>query len=145
VLLLSNTVASKKEANKKLAYIKRNGSVCTLYNIPNAAAVDELSIRLTNTGSKEGGVRGTLYGLDGVPIFNGVVLVDTLLPYTTVRLSADDVKTAAGGTDWAGRAVLTLSSTISEGSLEVFGLVRNKAGGPLMNLSAGATGNGCGN
>jgi hypothetical protein len=139
-------VDSKQRTNVgKLLHIKRNGSVCTLYNIPNSAAVDTLSVRITNMGNKEGVVLGTLRGLDGVEIFSNQILVAALAPNATSRIDAAVLKDLAGGTDWAGRAVLTLSSTIPEGNMEAYGLVRNRAGGPLMNLSAGASGNGCDN
>jgi hypothetical protein len=139
-------VDSKQRTNVgKLLHIKRNGSVCTLYNIPNTAAVDILSVRVTNMSNKEGLVLGTLRGLDGTVIFTNQTLIEALAPNATARVDADALKTLAGGIDWAGRAVLTLSSTIPEGNMEAYGLVRNKAGGPLMNLSAGASGNGCDN
>jgi hypothetical protein len=139
-------VASKSRSNSgKLLHIKRNGSVCTLYNIPNTAAADDLSVRVTNMGSKEGVVLGTLRGLDGKDIFTNQTLIDTLAPNATTRIDAAALKTLAGGTDWTGRAVLTLSSTIPEGNMEVYALVRNSLGGPLMNLSSGASGNGCDN
>jgi hypothetical protein len=142
----NTTIASKTKASTgKLLHIKRNGSVCTLYNIPNTAAVDELSVRITNMGNKEGVVLGTLRGLDGTAIFTNGTLVEALAPNTSTRIDANALKTLAGGTDWAGRAVLTLSSTIPEGNMEAYGLVRNKAGGPLMNLSTGASGDGCDN
>jgi hypothetical protein len=134
-----------KEITKKLAYIKRNGSVCTLYNIPSSAAVDDLSVRVTNTGAKEGTVKAKLYALDGTVLINNETLIDTIKPKETVRLDAAKLTELAGGTVWSGRAVLILLSTIQEGDMEVFGLVRNSAGGPLMNLSTGAQGNGCGN
>jgi hypothetical protein len=127
----------------KLLHIKRNGSVCTLYNIPNSAAVDELSVRITNMSNKEGLVLGSLRGLDGKDIFSAQTLVQALAPNTTVRVDAATLKTLAGGTDWTGRAVLTISSNIPNGNMEAYGLVRNKAGGPLMNLSTGASGSGC--
>jgi hypothetical protein len=133
-----------KEVTKKLAHIKRNGSVCTLYNIPSSEAVDELSVRITNTGNKEGNVKAKLYSLTGDVLINNEDLV-TVAPNQTVRVDAAQLTTLAGGTVWKGRAVLTLSSTIKDGDMEVFALVRNRAGGPLMNLSVGAQGNGgCG-
>jgi hypothetical protein len=132
-----------KDSIGKLLKIKRNGTVCKLYNIPASNAADELSIRITNTSNQEGIVKGTLQGLDGTALFTNEDLIPALASKATERIDAAALKTLAGGTDWTGRAVLTISSNIKDGSLEVFGLVRNKAGGPLMNLSAGASGNGC--
>lgn len=133
----------ERETSSKLLQIKRNGTVCKLYNIPASNAVDELSIRVTNTSNQEGIVKGTLQSLDGTTLFTNEDLITALAPKQTVRVDAAALKTLAGGTDWTGRAVLTLSSNIKDGYLEAFALVRNKAGGPLMNLSSGATGNGC--
>jgi hypothetical protein len=132
-----------KEFSSKLLQIKRNGTVCKLYNIPASNAVDALSIRVTNTSRQAGVVKGTLQALDGTTIFTNQDLIPALASNATVRVDAAALKVLAGGTDWTGRAVLTLSSNIKDGSLEVFSLVRNKAGGPLMNLSGGASGNGC--
>jgi hypothetical protein len=146
VATTSLVVSSKARTDSsKLLHIKRNGSVCVLYNIPNTGAVDELSVRVTNMGSKDGVVLASLRGLDGKDIFTNQTLIDALAPNATSRIDAAALKGLAGGTDWSGRAVLTLSSTIPEGGMEVYALVRNKAGGPLMNLSAGASGNGCDN
>jgi hypothetical protein len=139
--------------SSKLRHIKRNGTVCTLYNIPNPNALDTASIRVTNTSAVEGRVMGTLRALDGTDIFTNKELVATLAPFATVRLGPGDLDPIernqawldAGGADagagWPGRAVLTISSNIQ--SMEVFGLARNKTGGPLTNLSVGGSGNGC--
>jgi hypothetical protein len=133
-----------KKATKKLAYIKRNGSVCTLYNIPNTTATDELNIRVTNTSNKDGTVKAKMYDLNGNVVIKDQTLIETIKPRQTVRITAEELLALAGGTTWPGRAVLTLSSTIPDGYMEVFGLLRNRLGGPLLNLSAGAQGNGCG-
>jgi hypothetical protein len=131
----------------KLLHIKRNGTVCTLYNIPNSAAVDELSVRVTNMGTQDGLVLGTLRALDGTKLFTNKVLAEALTPNSTVRIDAVQLNTLAGGSDttpaWTGRAILTLSSNNAIGNMEAYGLVRNKSGGPLMNISAGASGSGC--
>lgn len=132
-----------KDSIGKLLKIKRNGTVCKLYNIPASNAADVLSIRVTNTSNQEGIVKGTLQGLDGKALFTNEDLIPALASKATERIDAAALKTLAGGTDWTGRAVLTISSNIKDGSLEVYALVRNKLGGPLMNLSAGASGNGC--
>jgi hypothetical protein len=146
--------------SKKLRHIKRNGTVCTLYNVPNPNATDEGNIRVTNTSGKEGKLLGTLRALDGTNIFTNKVLLETIGVNETVRLTpaeldaiekdggwlidweADTARNPTGSeSGWPGRAVLTISSNLS--SMEVFGLVRNKAGGPLTNMSVGGSGNGC--
>jgi hypothetical protein len=127
----------------KLRHIKRNGQVCKLYNIPNPNATDALSIRITNKTSLQGLVLGTLTTMDGEALFTNQTLIETLEPQNTVRLSIDNLveKLPEGTTTWPGRAVLTLNSDLTD--MEVFGLVRNKAGGPLMNMSKDASGNTC--
>jgi hypothetical protein len=127
----------------KLRHIKRNGQVCKLYNIPNPDATDTLSIRITNKTSQSGLVLGTLTAMDGTDLFTNATLIAELLPQNTVRLSMDELKAALpeGTTTWPGRAVLTVNSDVTD--IEVFGLVRNKAGGPLMNMSKDASGNTC--
>ena len=127
----------------KLRHIERNGMVCKLYNIPNPDATDALSIRVTNKTALTGLVLGTLTAMDTTALFTNETLVEALAPQNTVRLGIDDLvaKLPEGTTGWAGRAVLTLNSDLTD--IEIFGLVRNKAGGPLMNMSLDASGNAC--
>lgn len=157
---LSDTIGGK------LAHIKRNGKICSLYNIPNPNATDEGNIRVTNTSSKAGKLLGTLRALDGTEIFTNEDLLallpaplTELQPNATVRLTETMLDTApkkpawlakwtvdprnptGGNSGWPGRAVLTISATMP--NMEVFGLVRNRLGGPLTNMSVGGTGNGC--
>jgi hypothetical protein len=133
-----------RTTTSKLAHIRRNGTVCTLYNIPAPGAADTLSVRVTNTSNQAGIVLGTLRALDGSTLFTNAELIPELAPNATARISAEDLEAANGGTGWTGRAVLILSSNIKSGYMEAYGLVRNtQGGGPLMNLSTGASGNGC--
>jgi len=147
-----NYSGSKQDSfKKKLLHIKRNGTVCSLYNIPNPTAIDAMNLRITNTSSKAGVLRGTLRQMDGTVLFKNELLLgtedapETVAPNQTVRLTQDDidaVNIAAGNeSGWAGRAVLTISSDVT--SMEIFGLLRSKSGGPLINMSVGGTGNGC--
>jgi hypothetical protein len=133
-----------------LRHLKKNGTVCTLYNIPPSDALDVVNIRITNdSATVTGFVKGTLRGMDGIEIFKGKFLVDQgkLVPHATVHLTVDALM--AGGSSWKQRAVLTLESNIPEPNMQVFGLLRakgNKEGfpeSPLMNMSTGATGDGC--
>jgi hypothetical protein len=139
-----------KSVDKKLRHIKRNGTVCTLFNVPATGLLDDTSVRITNLSSKEGVVLGTLTDLKGKDIFTNKVLIgspdaviaDTIGPNQTVRLSSQHLVDASEGT-FTGRGVLTLSSDVPSGKMEIFGLVRNSLGGPLMNLSTGVSGKGC--
>lgn len=143
--------------NNKLALIKRNGTVCTFYNVPNANAKDEAFFRFTNKSTKEGTLLGTLKNRDGDVLFQDVTLQDALAIKATVVVKATDLHQAAidansaaleAGKLWAGRAILTVSSDLPD--MEGFGLLRGKdltnpgsTTGPLINVSTGATGSGC--
>jgi hypothetical protein len=130
-----------------LKHVERNGTTCTLYNIPAAGAIDLLNIRVTNnSASKTGIVLGSLWDKDGNALFTNQTLVAELAPLNTTRLTADNLVTAlteSGSTltTWAGRAILVLSSDLTD--MEAFNLLRNSAGGPLLNMSVGGTGNSC--
>ncbi len=142
-------------SSTKLRHLKKNGSVCTLYNIPNSAALDRLNIRITNDSTVSGFVKGTLRGEDGIDIFKGAILIpaDGLVPNQTVHLDTAAIiaaAVAAGKTEWPGRAVLTVESNIPEGYMEAYGLLRAATqplptftDSPLMNMSVGTTGDGC--
>ncbi len=127
----------------KLRHIERNGMVCKLYNIPNPDATDAVSIRITNKTALTGLVLGTLTAMDGTALFTNAPLIEALVPQSTVRLGVDDLvaKLPEGTTTWAGRAVLTVNSDLID--IEILALLRNKAGGPLMNMSLDASGNAC--
>jgi hypothetical protein len=159
-LSLDYGAGTKDTVSSKLRQIKRNGTVCTLYNVPNPNATDTGNIRVTNTSGQATKIRGTLRSLDGTEIFINKVLVETVIPNQTVRLTQDDLdkieknpawltawqadtaRNPTGGENgWPGRAVLAVSGEVSD--MEVFGLVRNKLGGPLTNMSVGGTGNAC--
>jgi len=150
-----------------LEHIKNNGSVCTVFNVPPVGAQDEMSLRITNkTSSQTGVVLGTLRDKEGEVLFEqqplqgfdssrAVVILDKetgpgLLPKATIRITSDNILTVlrAAKDDetatWKGRAVLTISSDLT--SMEVFNLLRTTTDvviKPLLNLSVGASGNGC--
>jgi hypothetical protein len=129
--------------------LKKNGTVCTLYNIPPSDALDVLNIRVTNNSVSfnEAFVKGKLRDMDGKPIFQKTLIEQgNLIAHQTQRLTLEDLK--AAGETWAGRAVLTLESNIPHPYMQVYGLLRAKEGSgfpetPLMNMSTGATGNSC--
>jgi hypothetical protein len=137
----------------RLRHIKRNGTICTVYNIPNGTteAIDATSVRVTNTtGTQDGHLFATLRDDTGKVLYTAVDMLEgnVIKPHETVRFrvgndSTDsvDLSSFGGGVTWDGRAVLTITSDLL--NMEVFGLLRNAKGGPLMNLSTGGTGNGC--
>lgn len=143
--------------NNKLALIKRNGTVCTFYNVPNPDAKDEAYFRFTNKSTKEGTLLGTLKNRNGDILFKDVTLQDALAVKATAVISATVLQQHAidanspaleEGRLWPGRAILTVSSDLPD--MEGFGLLRGKdlanpgfTTGPLINVSTGATGNGC--
>ncbi|MDM8557194.1 hypothetical protein [Candidatus Parabeggiatoa sp. HSG14] len=145
--LATLTMKFQKESTiqGKLLHVKQNGTVCTLYNVPSSAATDAVSIKITNKGIQAGIVRGRLVALDGTHIMESTILIESLAPNQTFRLSATDLEdiqeTATGTRGWSGRAVLDIGADLKK--MEVYGLLRNKLGGPLMNLSTGGSGNGC--
>ncbi len=132
-----------------LRHLKKNGTVCTLYNIPPSDALDIINIRITNDSpGVDGFVKGKLRDMDNKVIFTGKTLIEQggLKPHQTVRLQMEDLK--ADGASWEGRAVLVLESNIPHPLMQVYGLLRaREATGfpetPLMNMSTGATGNSC--
>lgn len=142
-----------------LFHIKRNGTLCTLYNIPSPPAFDtsvppkdRLNVRIINRSTQAATLTATLRTMGGDPLCQDFEL-GTVEPNATLHLNQDEVvakaNEKAGGcaqgpvTTWENRAVLTISSDAPDGSLQIFGMLRNKIGGPLTNLSLGATGNGC--
>jgi hypothetical protein len=139
-----------------LFHIKRNGTICTLYNIPSPPAFDNsvppkdrLNIRIINRSTQAAALTATLRTMGGDPLCQDFEL-GSVEPNATLHLNQDEVvakaNEQAGCEDvatWENRAVLTISSDAPDGSLQIFGMLRNKGGGPLTNLSLGATGNGC--
>lgn len=131
-----------------LRHLKKNGTVCTLYNIPQSDALDVVNIRVTNDSATVSGfVKGKLRDVDGKVIFQKTLIEQgSFEPHQTVRLTLADL--TAGGESWKGRAILTLESNIPTPKMQVYGLLRAKEAGtpvetPLLNMSTGATGNGC--
>ena len=148
-----------------LRHIKRNGTICTVYAVPNSDATDWGSVRVTNRSQtgRDGVLTGTLLDKDANVILNDVDLLadfDTYLtekgkatespdgkiaPFQTIMFTPDYLQWLAlrngheTGT-WPGRAVFTVGSDLDD--MEVF-LVGRKGSGPLMNWSLGMTGDGC--
>jgi len=153
------------QVSSELRHLKKNGTVCTLYNIPPSEGpgkkpLDVVHIRMTNTSSVQGIVKGRLRDMNGVNIYNfggspyeEFVSADSPLgPNQTKLLEIEDLTKPPSGNSysWNSRTVLTLESNIPEPKLEIYLLLRpnnvEPGGariGPLMNLSTGLSGNGC--
>jgi hypothetical protein len=141
---------SPKVTRGRLRHIKDNGSKCTLYNIPDGTpgrgSLDGVSVRFTNKSStRTGNVYGEMFDEKGVSIYGSRKLLAAIEPNATVRFNTGeggDLDLTYGQYNWAGqRARLYITTDLQD--IEVFGLVRNTQGGPNMNVSTGATGNGC--
>ncbi|RKZ51098.1 MAG: hypothetical protein DRQ99_33385, partial [Candidatus Parabeggiatoa sp. nov. 3] len=129
-----------------LRKIKKDGTICHIYNVPNTTAADALSVRITNDSAVAGKLTVALYNMDGTEaIAAGTELFEgeEIKPDETRRISAADLETLAGAA-WSGRARAVISSTLPK--LAILALLRqNVPGGPLVNMSVGATGNSCNN
>jgi hypothetical protein len=145
----------------RLRQIKRDGMICTLFNVPSPStnATDNFNLRITNTSADAGTVLGTLRDEKGAEILSNQELVNSLAPDATAYLNAEAIQAitknqawidanptapldASGAPTWSGRATLTLAGNLR--TMEAYGLLREKTGGaPLLNISTGASGNGC--
>jgi hypothetical protein len=145
----------------RLRHIKENGTKCTLFNIPDGTeslspsiSTDVVSIRVTNNTSQEGTLYATLYDQSGKPIYTPKrQVIGPIAPFATVRYytgqesmsnydPAFDLTQFGSAQHWVGqRATLVIATELSD--ISVFDLVRNRNSAPNMNMSTGATGNGC--
>jgi hypothetical protein len=134
-----------------LRYIKRNGAVCTLYNVPDEGQGDKINIRITNPGSGSGTLSANLRDDNNNLILTNQLLNDgnNITANQTVVLNSAklvELAQAAGHSGVWGRGILTITSTLSE--MKVLGLLRQRTASigtstPLMPMSSGASGNGC--
>ncbi len=132
-------------ASAVLRWIKKNGTTCQIYTVPNTKATESISIRITNDSKEEGQITGTLYDMDGQELIEAgtPLFEEAIKPNETKRLTAKELEELAG-TSWTGRARLVISSSLPK--MEVMSLLREKRlGSPLSNLSLGARGNSCEN
>jgi hypothetical protein len=147
----------------RLRHLKENGTKCTLYNVPDgtesgtALSTDVVSVRITNNSPAVGKLYATLYDQSGKAIYTPQkrVPIGEIQPFQTIRYytgqenspgyeSAKDLATFGGAQHWVGqRATLIIASDLPKEDISIFGLVRNRNSGPNMNMSTGATGNGC--
>ncbi len=170
LLTLEYSGSSELSYDGALRHLKRNGTICTVYNVPHVNASDEGNIRVTNRSGRTGTLTGSLRGKDNVYVFENLNLLNDYDTYLatfgkaaevpngeiknnqTVRFTPEYFQWLAKLNDddteglWAGRGVLNIGSDLSK--MEVFLLLRSKPVDgvttyPLLNLSTGATGNGC--
>jgi hypothetical protein len=148
----------QREFSGKLNHIKRSGTVCVLYNIPGPNSIENANIRVTNkTATPDGTLIGTLRLPDGTEIFTDYdILTATGLGLIgsnqTIYFNTDMLNTIAQSasnpngawTDGWKRAILRLETNLN--TVEMMALIRDDdvLGAPLMNMSTGASGNGCG-
>jgi hypothetical protein len=133
----------------ELRQIKKDGTVCVIYNVPHKDARDTGNIRITNDSSIDGTILAKMYALDGTAIgpAEGIVLNNGENLGAGKTFYIDSAGLSDAGFAWdrvakGGRAIMELTSTLPK--LEVLLLLRNMApGSPLTNLSVGASGSGC--
>ncbi len=116
-----------------LGTLTTNGVTAQALNIPNATNTDQPYIRIYNTSTLAGPIRGTLYAQDGTVLYNGV-LIPSLAAHAVKILTAQDLETLAGAS-WTGRAYLTVFGQIP--GMDVQLLIRD-ANGTLVNVSSKA-------
>jgi hypothetical protein len=131
----------------KLLHITKNGIICTIYLVTDGVTTsDNSNIRITNRSSRNGTLTATLTDQNGDPVFTNVELKSAIKPYETVYVNSADLVAKAQAAGHSGEFVrgnLTIGSDLPQ--MEVFGLLRNKGSAisPLLNMSLGASGNGC--
>jgi hypothetical protein len=143
---INSTFQSFALENVEMPLIKLDGVTCTVYNVPPVEAADNASIRITNKSSISGTVVASLYDAvsGGEPLFTEVLNGgDSIAPKATLVINPATLQALNSGNSWGGRAVLKLTSTLSD--IEVMLLLRAKGDdkASLTNLSAGASGGGC--
>ena len=117
--------------------VQRNGTVVRVLNVPGKSSDPyQVNIRMFNVSNSEiGNIKGSLYGVDGKPIAD-VLLVDKLASNNMKLLkSADLIKLV--GKEWEGRAWLLIQAPVSSDSFRVQVLMKNPTG-ELANLSTDA-------
>ena len=139
-----------------LSHIKKNGIICQVYNVTDNTKPDFTNIRVTNRSDRNGTLTFSLRDMVGETKFDSVPMqkvvnfetgetqaVESITPNQTIRFTSHDLTKTANDVAF-GRGVLTIGSDLV--NMEVFALLRNQSVGgsnPLLNLSVGASGNGC--
>jgi hypothetical protein len=141
-----------------LWHLQNNGASCFVSNVTDDRRTDISYVRITNTGSTAATVMGTLVGMDGKSVFEGVDLAaeegltDGLASNATLVLNSEELVAIANAyppADGANpvwkRGVLTVTSTANKGKLEVYLLLQAGMDAPQMNMSYGGSLDGCNN
>jgi len=161
-LTLDFTSGKTSTSTGRLSQMKRNGTTCTLYNVPHALASDKAFYRFSNKTDIESTVWGSIRDRDNKSYLTdqelGIVAGKSVLVVNSDELNAYAViagTATEGVAAWGGRAILTINSNSTD--MEAYALLRAKNTknvilkdgvataniGPLVNVSLGASGNGC--
>lgn len=148
------TIAGLDVGPVDLKKIFPDGTKCTVYNVPNTKAQDDLSILITNDSMLSAELTLTLDDQDGQELFKGPV--GPLDAWNTMRISSEDLERLIKGVAldapitweaeqplWTKRGVLYINTIIPK--IEVLALLRDKASNINSNLSTGASGEACEN
>lgn len=148
------TIAGLEVGPVDLKKIFPDGTKCTVYNVPNTKAQDDLSILITNDSMLSAELTLTLDDQDGNELFKGPV--GPLDAWNTMRVSSEDLERLMKGVAldapitweteqplWTKRGVLYINTIIPK--IEVLALLRDKASNINSNLSTGASGVACEN
>jgi hypothetical protein len=102
------------------------------------------SIRVTNKTGIDGKLTAILYDKDGNILGGPVTLIEAMKPGVTEVFDSWVIRDKlTGGTAFPGRAMMVITSTLSK--MEMLALLRHEPGGPLTNVSIGASGASCSN
>ena len=130
----------------KLRHIKKNGTICSVYNVTDATKLDNSNIRVINRSTQSGTLTASLRDQDNNEVFKNVNL-GTIKPNQTKTWNSQQLAEIAKGQghsgEW-GRGILTIGSDLI--NMELFALTRNTnpAGSKaLLNMSGGSTASGC--
>ncbi len=113
-----------------LRELAKNGTTRNVYNIPASTNSDQAFIRIYNTSSIVGTVRGTLYDQTG--LLGTAVLVSDMAAGSTQVFNVATLETIFG-TTWSGRARMTIDGELP--SMEVQALIRSATSGTITNMS----------
>jgi len=122
-----------------LVNVTRNGTVVRVLSIPRGDGVDpfKINIRMYNaSGQKIQNITGSLYGVDGKAIKEGMILMPELAPYNVKRVTSADLMTLVG-TPWTGRPWLVIQAPASPDTFKVQALMVNP-NGVVSNISTDA-------
>jgi len=119
--------------------VKRNGTVVRVLNVPGDPADPyRVNIRMYNTSSQTvNNIMGTLYGVDGKLIADGIILAPSLAPNNVKLITSDSLVTLVGKT-WTGRAWMIIQAPVDSSGFKVQVLVKQPSG-VLGNISTDAT------